>query len=179
MLSEPALITSKDGSNAERKALLAEQSVTTVARAEGPDGALLGEVSNAGVLRVARPRHVLDASAVGLNGKGHTDRVDARHEETIVAKNLENGSAHTSHDAHVDADVGRVGDLHTDLGDVRADGSHGEWDDIHRATNHATIEELGEALLHDTRVDPVIGWASVGLLLRADEGKLLDTRNIL
>ena len=95
--------------DAQREALLAQQGVAAVARAVGNDLAGLGEVDDVLVLRVARPSDVASGRA-----KGQADRVQARH-ELAVTEYLEGAAAHARHDAHAHRDVGRVGDLDTDV----------------------------------------------------------------
>ena len=78
--------------------------------------------------------------------------------------------ANTGHDPHVDGNEGGVGDLNSDLGEGRADGSHGEGDHIHGPALHGTIKEVANPLPHLGGGHPVVGWASILLLLRANEG---------
>ena len=66
VLGQPALVAGHHRGDPQREALLAEQRVAAVARAEGPDLAGLGEVDDVLVVGVARPRHVL--RAVGQRG---------------------------------------------------------------------------------------------------------------
>ena len=61
VLGEPALVARHHRRDPQREALLAEQRVAAVARAERPDLARLGEVHDVLVVGVARPRHVLRA----------------------------------------------------------------------------------------------------------------------
>ena len=46
------------------------------------------------------------------------------HELAVVAEHVEGGLAHAGHDPHVDRHVGRVGELHADVGDGRAERAH-------------------------------------------------------
>ena len=66
------------------------------------------------------------------------DRVQAGDELAVVAEHLEGARAHAGHDAHGDRHVGRVGQLHADVGDVRAERAHGEGDDVHGAALHGS-----------------------------------------
>ena len=61
VLGEPALVAGHRRGDPQREALLAEQGVAAVARAEGPDLARLRVVDDVLVVRVAGPGHVLDA----------------------------------------------------------------------------------------------------------------------
>ena len=90
----------------------------------------------------------------------------------------EDGGADARHDAHVDDDVGGVGEFDADLRHGRADRPHGERKDVHGAAPHAAGEELLDPLAHDIGVFPVVGGAGVVLGERADEGALLDARDI-
>ena len=56
VLGHPAVVAGHDRGDAQREALLAEQRVAAVARAEGDDLAGLGEVDDVLVVRVAGPR---------------------------------------------------------------------------------------------------------------------------
>ena len=61
VLGHPALVARHHRGDSQREALLAQQRVTAVARAVGDDLARLGEVDDVLVIRITRPRHVLDA----------------------------------------------------------------------------------------------------------------------
>ncbi len=160
------------GGDAQREALLAEQRVAAVARAVRPDRRLLGEVDDVLVLVVARPRHV------GLaRGERRADGVQAAH-EVAVAERVEHGAPHARHDPHADGDVGRVGELHADVGDRGADRAHAERDHVERAAAHRPAVERGQRLLHLARRHPVVGGAGVVLLRAADEGAILDARDV-
>ena len=172
MLGEPALVARHHRGDAQREALLAEQRVAAVARAVRPDLAGLGEVDD--VLRVAaRPRDVRRA----VDERG-AHRVQRRHEVAVLADQLERRPAHPGHDAHVDDDVRRVGDLDTELGDPRAQRAHRERHHVHRATAHRAGEQALEGVAHLHRVGPVVGGPRVLLVQRADEGPVLDPRDV-
>jgi len=106
------------------------------------------------------------------------DGVHARHEVAVVAKHLERARAHAGHDPHRDRDVGGVGELDPDVRDVRPERAHAERDHVHRATAHAALEQTRERLAHLGRVAPVVRRARVLLALRADEGAVLDARDV-
>ena len=72
VLGQPALLVAEEGADAERDALLAEQGVAAVARADAPDQALLGEVHDVAAVGIERP-----------------DRVEALDEVLAVAELLE------------------------------------------------------------------------------------------
>lgn len=67
-------------------------------------------------------------------------------DEVPVAQSLEDGRAHSRHDAHAGHHVRRVGQLDADLRQRRAQGPHAEWGDVHGAT-WGTV--TGERLRND------------------------------
>ena len=70
VLGEPALLVPHHRRDAQREALLAEQRVAAVARAERPDLARLGKMHDVLVLAVAGPRHV---ALAGLRAASPTE----------------------------------------------------------------------------------------------------------
>ena len=106
------------------------------------------------------------------------DRVQARDEGAVVAEDLEGAGAHAGHDAHGDRHVGRVGQLHADVGDVRPERAHGEGDHVHGAALHGALEEAVELLAHLGGVTPIVRRPGVDLLLGADEGAVLDAGHV-
>ena len=108
-----------------------------------PDRALLGEVDDVLVLRVARPGDVLLARPSGTP-------TECRHGTNSPSSPSTSSTAlaHAGHDPHVDDDVGGVGDLHADLRDGRADRAHAERHDVHRPARACTREQPGEGALH-------------------------------
>ena len=97
----------------------------------------------------------------------------------VVAEDVERLGAHPGHDPHVDHDVGRVGQLHADLGLVRAQRAHRERA---RRTSCgrriAAAEELVHLGAHLGRRAPVVRRAGVLLALGADEGAVLDAGDV-
>jgi hypothetical protein len=91
-------------------------------------------------------------------------------------------AAHARHHAHAHRDVGAVGQLDADVGDVRAQRPHRERHDVHRAAAHAAPEQgllAGlQQLAHLGRVHPVVGRAGGVLRRAADEGAVLDARHV-
>ena len=173
VLGHPAGVAGHDRRDAQREALLAEQSVAAVAGAERSDLAGLGEVDDVLVLGVARPGHV------GLAGfERSADRVQAGDELAVLAQHLQGAGPHAGHDAHGHGDVGRVRQLHADVGDVGAERAHGEGHHVHGAPLHAAGEEAVEEAAHLVGVTPVVGRAGVDLLLGADEGAVLDPGHV-
>ncbi len=106
------------------------------------------------------------------------DRVEAGDELALGPEHVEGPLAHAGHDPHRDDHIGRVGELHTDVGLVRPERAHGERDDIHRPTAHRAVEEPAEHLAHLGRLPPVVCRAGVDLLGRADVGPVLDSGDV-
>ena len=159
VLGEPAVVTCHDAGDPESEALLSEQRVPAVARAEGDDLSGLREVDDVLVVSVAGPGDVCLTLAEWV-----ADRVEARHEVAVGAKDVEGSLAHAGHDAHRHRHVGGVGDLDADVGDLGAERAHREGHHVHRAALHAAVEELVEHATHLCGVTPVVGRASVPLI---------------
>ena len=160
--------------DAQRQALLAEQCIATITGAVRPDLVGLREVhdilaADDGLARPGRVRPV-----------GRKRRANRMHawDERAVAEHVEHGAPHAGHDPGVDHDVGTVGDLHADLRDRRAEWPHAERNHIHGAAAHAAVEQAQQRLAHLVRRRPVVGGAGVILAERADEGPLLDPRDV-
>ena len=83
------------------------------------------------------------------------------------------------HDPHGRDDVLGVGDLHAEHRLRGGRGAHAERDDVHGPAAHAPAVQLGHHRLHLRRLAPVVGDAGVGLQQRADEGALLDPRDVV
>ena len=107
------------------------------------------------------------------------DRVHARHELAVGAEHVEGALAHAGHDPHVDRDVGRVGELHADVGDGRAERAHARtaprtWCGPSwrrgRARSARPSSRPGSRQL-------LVGPASISLL-GADEGAVLDPGDV-
>ena len=173
MLGQPALVARHHRGDAERQALLAEQRVAAVARAVGPDLPGLREVHDVLVLGVAGPGHVLDPVP-----ERHAHRVEAGHELPVVAQDFQGAGAHAGHDPHAHGHVGRVRELHPDVRDRRAERAHREGHHVHGAAAHGAGEEVGEHLPHLGGIAPVVGGTGVLLVLRADEGAVLDPGHV-
>ena len=88
MLSHPAFLSAEVRSDAERKALLAEQNVSAVARVDRPNGIVLREVADIAVLFIEVSLCVQTLDEVGA-----------------VAERFENVVADSRHDQHVENDV--------------------------------------------------------------------------
>ena len=122
----------------------------------------------------ARPRDV--GRAVG---EREADRVQALDEAgVLLLDGVQHRGADAGHDLHRDHDVGGVGDLDAVHRHVGLDVAHDERDDVHRATRHAPLVEVGHQGLHLGRRLPVVREAGVLLVLGADEGAVLDPGDV-
>ena len=129
------------------------------------------------LVAVAGPADVFAGRAIGVD-KRVADRVDSRDEVAVLADLVEGSLAHAGHDAHVHDDIRRVGDLDAELRDARADGAHRERHDVHGAAAHRPVEQALEGAAHLTGLRPVVRRTGVDLLLRADEGAVLDSGDV-
>ncbi len=124
VLGEPALVARLPARDAQRVALLAEQRIAAVARAEALD--------------LERLREMHDEAALGVE---LADRVQALHEASVARNPRECRGAHARHELHVGGDVGAVGDLDAAARVGRVDRAHAIRDDVHRAPAHAALEQ--------------------------------------
>src|SRR5690606_20588813 len=171
VFGHPALVARHHGGDAQRHALLAEQRVATVAGTVGDDLAGFREVHDVAIVWITGPGNV------GAAIERVTHRVQAL-DEGLLAQDVEYAVADARHDAHAHHHVGRIGQLHADLGDVRAQRAHAEGNDIHRATSHAAFEQALELCAHGIRLVPVVGRAGVFLVFGADEGAVFDASDV-
>src|SRR5690242_13201381 len=107
VLGEPAFGARLPARNAQRVALLAEQRIAAVSRAEALDGELFRIVHDESTVRIQLTR-----------------RVKSAHEFAVPRDTLESTATHASHDGHVEDDIGAVGDLDTAARVRRVDGPH-------------------------------------------------------
>ena len=97
----------------------------------------------------------------------------------VGAEKVDHRAAHARHDAHVHGHVRAVGQLDADVGDRRAQRAHREGHDVHRAALHAAGVERVHLRVRLGRVHPVVVRACVGGVAGADEGQVLDARDVL
>ena len=83
--------------------------------------------------------------------------VQALGELAAAAELLQDGRADVGHDPHVQDDVDAVGQLDADLAEGRADGPHGEGDDVHLPPPHRALEDLAGAAIAFLGRHPVVG----------------------
>ena len=162
MLRHPALLPAEVGSDAQRKALFAQQHVSAVAGVDRDDGVVLGEVANVAVFLIN----------LAL-------AVQAAHPVVAVTQSFEHILAHAGHDRHVQHDVDGVGQLNAVFGKGRADRTHGIGDDVHRAALVAAAGDVVQHLVRFRRGLPVVGGTGVLFLFGADEGAALHTGNVV
>ncbi len=161
VLGEPAFGARLEARDAQRMALLAEQRIAAVARADALDREFLGEMH--------------DEALVGIEV---ADRVQALDEGAVLLDAVQRRRAHAGHDAHVEHDVRAVGDLDAAARVGRVDRAHAVGHDVHRAALHAAGEQRVDGLVTCGGIHPVVVRARVFLLRRADEGEVLDARDI-
>ncbi len=173
VFGEPAAVARHDRGDAQGVALLAEQGVAAIAGAIGPDLPGLGEmddvlglVAGPGDVRLARRQR-------------RAQGVDRGHEEAVFTDRVQGLLAHAGHHPHGDGDIGAVGDLDAQGGDLRADRAHGEGHHIHGAAAHAALEQAVQGLAHLGGRDPVVGRPGVDFILGADEGPALHPGHVL
>lgn len=174
VLGHPAFLGSDVGSNTQSQALFAEQRVAAVAGTVGPDQLFFREVGDVLIFqRGAGPTNILLAGF-----KGSTDRVQARHERIFLFDQAQNLGGNAGHDVHIAHNVGRVGDFDAVLGDRRANGTHGEGNDIHGPALHATRIELLHDSLELNGINPVVGRTGILFLERGNIGAALDASDV-
>src|SRR5260221_11916543 len=96
----------------------------------GPDFARFWKMDDV-LFLVAGPRNVFLAGS-----ERHADGVETGNDAGAFVDFVDDAGADAGHDAHVDDDIRRVGELHTDFWHGQANGSHAERKDIHGARLH-------------------------------------------
>ena len=123
---------------------------------------------------VAGPRHVLLARL-----QRRADGMHAGHHPPVaLVDEPEDRPADARHDAHVDDDVGRIGDFDADPRHGRVDRTHAEGQHVHRAALHAAAEEVAQGLLHLEGIRPVVGRAGAVLGEAANERAVFDAGDV-
>ena len=144
VLGHPALVAGHDRGDAQGQALLAQQRVAAVARAERPDLARSRGSARCTCCRrctaTARPRRHRRAACRPSAGRARSRR--PRRAPRAAAAPIR--VMIRMRDGH----VGRVGALHADVALVGAQRAHREGHDVHRAALHRAAEEVGERLAH-------------------------------
>jgi hypothetical protein len=142
-------------------ALLAQQRVAAVARADALDRELFGEMHDEAAVRIEI-----------------ADRVQAPHERALALDAAQGRIAHARHDAHVRDDVRAVCDLDAATGERRVDRAHAVRDDVHRAPAHRALEQRIDLAVSFLRLQPVIVRAGVVARARAHEREVLDAGDV-
>ena len=104
--------------------------------------------------------------------------MEAGDEVPLLAEDLHRAPSHPGHDSHRGSDVGRISELHADVCDVRAKRAHRERNDVEGAPAHRALEEVLEHLAHLLGIAPVVRGTGLLSLLGADEGAVLDARDV-
>ncbi len=174
VLGQPAFIARDIRRDAQREAFLAQQRIAAVAGTVGPDFAGFREVNDV-LLFVAGPGNIRLA---GLERRAHG--VHAGDDALgVLIDFAEYRQADARHDAHVDHDVRRIGQLHADLGHGRIDGPHAEGEHVHSPSAHGAVEKALELAAHLERIDPVVGGSGGVPRERADESAVFDARDVV
>ena len=150
--------------DAQREALLAEQRVAAVARADAPDQPLA-------------PGKCAMNRRSGLRSPSECRPFT---KSPLSPSCFERDVAHAGHDPHVRDDVGAVGDLDADLAERRADRAHQVRDDVHRAALHRARGRAAPILCLRLGRAPSSCWSGPASSLRvgADEGEVLGAGDV-
>ena len=163
VLGHPAFAEAHEAGQTQGQALLAQQGVAAVARAEAPDGVIERKMADAALFGLEIAQGVQAASEIFL----------------VLGQLVPGGRAHARHDAHVDGHVDRIGDLDADAGQRRTDGPHDERQHVHGSALHRSGEvgaQLGVGL---PRFFPVVGRPGQDLVGRADERRFFGAGDVM
>ena len=162
MLSLPHLVLTQVRSDTQSEALFAQQHIAAVSRVHGNDGVVLRELADPAILRI----HIALA-------------VHTAHPVVRVAQYIQNSLAHSGHDVHVQHNVDRIGDLDTDLGEGRTNGTHGIGNDIHGSALVSTGSDVIEHFISLRGLHPMVGGAGVLFFSGADQSSVLHTGHVV
>ena len=174
MLGHPAFVARHVRRDAQPEALLAEQRVAAVAGAVRPDLARLREVDDV-LVRIARPGHVglrraraarrrCACTARRASRRGRSPRTPAVPIRAMIRMLTTTYGESVSWTPICDIGEPTAPMLKASTYIVRP--------------GHAAAEQLLQLPAHLERVDPVVGRAGGVLRQRADEGALLDARDV-
>jgi len=107
----------------------------------------------------------------------HSDRMQTVN-EFAVAQRFQRLISHSRHQFHINDDIRRIGKLHAELRNRRANRSHTKRHDIHRSAFHRTVEFRRKRLLHFLRSHPVISRSGIAFGETANISSIFDTRHI-
>jgi len=99
-------------------------------------------------------------------------------EELVYKTNTENLSIIPSRISLAKLEAKLIGDFDAATGIGRIDRTHAIRDDVQSSALHAPFEERAHPGMRLVRGHPVIVGAGVFLVLRADEGQVLDARHV-
>ena len=175
VLRHPAFVARDVRSNAQRKALLAQQRIAAVARSVRPDLARLREMHD--VLRlVARPRHILLARPRAARPR-ECMHGTTRFSSLSISANT--GSPMRAMMRMFTTTYGESVSCTPMLRHRRTHRPHAERQHIHRAAPHAAAKQLLQLATHHIRIFPVVGRPGGVLRQRADERPVLHARHIV
>ena len=163
VLSHPAFLTAKVGSDTKSEALLALEDVTAVAGVDGVDGVVL--------------RPVADVSLFGVGVAGCVGTLDPV--SGIGADRVKDSLTDSGDDVHVADDIDGVGDFQAVLCERGTDFAHAVRDDIHGLALVAATDDVVEGLVALIGIHPVICRTCVLFCLGADECSVLNTGNVV
>ena len=172
VLGQPSLVARHDRGDAQGQAFLAQQRIAAIARTVRPDLARFREVHDP-FFRVAGP-----ARGFLAGGQRCAHRMHARNKVAVLPEHVKHRAPHAGHDLHAHNHIGRIREFDADVGDGRTQRPHRERHHVQCAAAHATVEQPIQRAAHFRRCNPIVGRACVVLLLAADEGALLDPRNV-
>ena len=161
MLRHPALVLAEIGSDAERKALFAEQNVAAVAGVDGHDRVVLREVA--------------DIALAFVDIRLGVQSLD----EVAVPQRIQDVLSHAGHDRHIQNDVNGIGQLDADLGKGRTDRPHGVGNDVHGSPLHRAAVEIFQHRVGFVRIHPVVDGAGRIPVFRADKRAVLHARDVV
>ncbi len=161
VLRQPAFGARLPTGDAQGVTLFAEQGVAAVAGAEALDGEFF--------------RKMHDETAFGIEVPGGMQSPDER---AIARHALERRPTHARHEAHVEHDIGAVGDLDSAPREGRVDRTHAVRHHIQGAPLHAACEQCVHLRMRLARLDPVVVRARVLFVLGANEGQMLDSCHV-
>ena len=163
MLGQPTLLATHGRGDAQCIALLAQQGITAIARANAPDGARLWKMGDEATI-----------------GRQIAERMQTRHPVGAArVEPIQGDLAHAGHDAHVGDDVRAIGDLDADLGVWRSGWAHDVRHDVHRSALHAVVEQRPDALAGVLGAHPVVGRPGILGVLGTDKSEVLGAGDVL
>ena len=162
MLCHPALFPAEPACNSKRKALLAQEHVSAVARSDRPDRVILREMANEALLGIKL--------AFGMQ---------ALHEIRRIAKHIHGNLPHSRHNSHIQNNINAVGYFNADLAEFRESGTHDIRNHVHRSALHAALKEGSELCVSRALLHPVVRRSCVFLFGCTNKCKMFHSCNIV